>query len=164
MGAGKIFCILGGIITLLATFLFSFGTFNIAPDVYVYGLAFIMNIGAFFTSGEPLLIVFAVVWIIFLLAGVFILIGIKSRALAIIGSVLAIVAGIYFVLSIYYVIPLEAGQFTFMFADYALVSNIIPLHVGLGGSIIGDVSIGTYLLIGGGVLGFIGGIMGPDGF
>ena len=44
------------------------------------------------------------------------------------------------------------------------VDNIIPVHLGLGGSIIGDVSIGTYLLLGGGVLGLIGGIMGPDDF
>ncbi|MFX0105957.1 MAG: hypothetical protein ACFE75_10765 [Candidatus Hodarchaeota archaeon] len=149
MGAGKIFCILGGIVTLLATYLFSFaGSF--------YGIGFIMNIPTAFLS-DVLTIVMAVVFIIFLLAGLFIILGVKSRALAIIGSLFAIVIGIYFVLTFFAVLPVEIGQFADLFDYPPLVANIIPLDV-----MIGSVGLGTYLLLGGGVLGLIGGIMGTD--
>ncbi len=169
MGAGKILCIIGGIVTLLATYLFSFGyilnPFPPPTTLYFSGIGFIQNIILFFQSADPLTIVLAIVFIIFLLAGVFILIGVKSRALAIIGSLFAIVAGVYFMLSLFMIIPIEIGQGTFMFMGEALVDGIIPLHVGLGSYLaLIEVGLGTYILIGGGVLGLVGGIMGPDGF
>lgn len=152
MGAGKIFCILGGIVTLLATYLFSF-------TVFFFGIGFILNIPTLFLSGDILIIVMTIIFIIFLLAGLFIILGVKSRALAIIGSIFAIVVSLYFILTIYGVLPPEVGQFIIMFLHVPLVPNIIPLDVMLG-----SVGLGTYLLLGGGVLGLIGGIMGPDDF
>ena len=156
MGAGKILCILGGIVTLLATFLFSFAPF--LPGTYLYGIGFIMNIPTWFTSGDILIIIMAIVFIIFLLSGIFILIGVSSRALAIIGSLFAIIVGVYFVLVFYIGLPLEIAQFALMFIGTPLVDGIIPLNIAVG-----DASLGTILVLAGGVLGLIGGIMGTDG-
>ena len=152
MGAGKILCIIGGIITLLATYLFSF-------TLFAFGLGFVMNIPILFQSGDPLIITMTIVFIIFLLAGLFIILGVKSRAIAIIGSVFAIVVSIYFILTFYGLMPPVMAQFAIMFLHLPLVLGIIPLDVMLG-----PVGLGTYLLLGGGVLGLVGGIMGPDGF
>jgi len=152
MGSGKIFCILGGIVTLLATYLFSFTTF-------IFGLGLVMNMTTWFQTGNTLIIIMTIVFLIFLFAGLFIILGVKSRAIAIIGSVFAIAVAVYFMLSFYGVLPIEISQFVIIFLHIPLVPNIIPLDV-----MIGTVGLGTYLLLGGGVLGLIGGIMGPSPF
>ncbi|MFX0008333.1 MAG: hypothetical protein ACFFAV_16605 [Candidatus Hermodarchaeota archaeon] len=154
MGAGKVFCILGGIVTLLATFLFSFVTNG-------FGLGFVLNIPALFSSGDVVVIIMAVVFIIFLLAGLFIILGVKSRAIAIIGAILAIVVGVYWMLSLAGVLPIQVSQFVIMFLHVDLYPPFIPVNVTLGPFGWG---LGLYLLVGGGVLGLIGGIMGPDNF
>ncbi len=158
MGAGKVLCIIGGIITLLATYLFAFAPF--IPGVSFYGIGFIQNIPALFQSGEILAIIMAIVFIIFMVAGVFIILGVKVRALAIIGSIFAIGVSVYFILTWYvFGVLTEIGQFMIFFLNLDLFSGIIPLNIILGG-----LSLGTYLLLGGGVLGLIGGIMGPESF
>ena len=157
MGAGKVLCILGGIITLISTYLFSFA--SLTPASF-YGIGFILNIPSLFATGDWLFITLTVVFIIFLLAGLFILLGLKSRALAIIGSLFAIVVGAYFILTWYvFGVFSDIGQFSLLFVDLPLINGIIPLEVPIGG-----LSLGTYLLVGGGVLGLIGGIIGPDSF
>ncbi|MFW9819146.1 MAG: hypothetical protein ACFFE5_06010 [Candidatus Thorarchaeota archaeon] len=154
MGAGKVLCIIGGIITLLATFLFSF-------VINGFGLGFAFNIPALFSSGDVVVIIMAIVFIIFLLAGLFIILGVKSRAIAIIGAIFAIAVGVYWMLSTSGILPFEVAQFIIMFAHADLVPNIIPVNVTIGPFGWG---LGLYLLVGGGVLGLIGGIMGPDEF
>jgi hypothetical protein len=154
MGAGKVLCILGGIITLLATFLFSFVSGG-------YGLGFALNIPLLFSSGNVLAIIMTIVFIIFLLAGIFIILGVKSRAIAIIGAILAIGVGVYWMLSFAGFLPPQVAQFIFFFGHADLVPNIIPVTVTVGPFGWG---LGLYLLVGGGVLGLIGGIMGPDKF
>jgi len=153
MGAGKVFCIIGGIVTLLATYLFSFAT------PFLYGIGFLLNIPTWFSTGNVLIIVMTIVFIIFLFSGLFIILGVKSRAIAIIGSIFAIVVSLYFILSLYGVLPLEAAMFVALFTHAPLVPGIIPVDVFLGG-----VSLGTFILLAGGILGLIGGIMGPDDF
>lgn len=156
MGSGKVFCILGGIITLLATFLFSFA-YNI------FGIGFLLNIPLLFQTGIPLIIIMTIVFIIFLFSGLFIILGVKSRVIAIIGSIFAIAVGAYFLLTFLGVLPLEIAQFAFLFSHLPLVPDIIPL---LNSIMVyaGYVGLGTYFLLGGGVLGLIGGIMGPSDF
>ncbi len=152
MGAGKIFCILGGIIALVATFWISY-----MPNGY--GLALWINMVTLFQSGDVLVIIMTIVFLFATLAGLFILIGIKSRALAIIGAIFAIAMGVYWMLSISGVLPIEVSQFVLMFVGPDLVGDIIPFDLMLG-----PYGLGTYLIVGGGVLGLIGGIMGPDEF
>lgn len=164
MGAGKVFCILGGIVTLVATYLFTFGNSAFYPGQYFYGIGLILNIPNLFQSGQVLYIIIAIIGIIFLISGILIILGVKSRALAIIGSIFAIFIGMYFILAIFLVIPLEIGQFIGIFLNYELYIGILPYHVGLGLTFFGTVGLGSYLLVGGGILGLIGGIIGPDIF
>ena len=164
MGAGKIFCIIGGIVTLLACFLFSFGDFPLFPGSYFFGLGLFLNIGDIFASGLVLAIVFAILGIILMISGLLIILGVKSRAIAIIGSIFAIFMSVWFLLSFYLVFTGDLLLGVTVFVNVPLVEGFIPLHVGLGGTLFATVGLGTYLLLGGGVLGLIGGIMGPDGF
>ena len=150
MGARKISYIIGGLITLLSTYLFTFHLYF--PGVHFYGIGFIMNIPTFFTSGDILVIIMAIVFVFFLLSGIFILIGLKSRTLAVIGSLLAIVAGVYFIL-VFYIGILGIDQFAFMFLNLELIEGIIPFNIPIG-----TVSIGPSLVLVGGLLGLIGGI------
>jgi hypothetical protein len=149
VGAGKIYCIIGGLVTILVTFLFSFHTYF--PGLDFYGIGFMMNIPALFTSGDILVIIMTIVFIIFLLSGIFILIGVKSRGFAIIGSLFAIVVSGYFIFVFY--IGILDPQFAFMFLDLAIIEGILPLNIAIG-----TVSIGPILVLAGGVLGLIGGI------
>ncbi|MBY8984269.1 MAG: hypothetical protein KGD65_04310 [Candidatus Lokiarchaeota archaeon] len=159
MGAGKIFCILGGIITLLATFLFSLASFEILPGVYfyLYFIGFLRNIGAIFSSGEMIIIIVAIVFLVCMISGFLILGGVKSRAIAIIGSILAIMLGAFLVLAFYNVLPPDVTIYILLLFNDALVAGIIPLDVSLGVA-----SLGTFLFLGGGILGLIGGILGTD--
>ena len=135
--------------TLLTTFLFSFHTYF--PGVDFYGIGFIMNISASFTSGDILDIIMVIVFSIFLLSGIFILIGVKIRGLAIIGSIFAIGVSGYFIFVFY--IGMLDPQFAFMFLDDAIIEGILPLNIPIG-----TVSLGPILVLAGGVLGLIGGI------
>ena len=158
MGAGKIFCILGGILTLLATYFFSF--MPSIPGTYYYGLGFFLNIYSIFTSEWILYIVIAVVFIIFLLAGIFIILGVKSRKLALFGSIFVLGFGVYMILAFYaFGLSSDISIFMRQFLYSALIDGIIPFDLFLG-----PFSLGTYLLIGGGVLGLIGGIKGTSLF
>ncbi|MFX0021459.1 MAG: hypothetical protein ACFE9S_03985 [Candidatus Hermodarchaeota archaeon] len=156
MASGKVLCILGGIIVLVGTFLFPF--FYIDP-AYTYYIAFLMNIGTWFNTGEALITIMVIVFLVIMFSGVFILIGAKSRAMAIIGSLLAIIMAAYWILVIYLDLPFEIEIFSFMFLDTALVDGIIPVPLSIGAP-----GLATWLFLGGGVLGFIGGIMGPSDF
>ena len=151
MGSGKIYCIIGGLVTLLTTFLFSFHTFF--PGLDFYGIGFIMNIPTLFASGDILTIIMAIVFIIFLLSGIFILLGVKRRELAIVGSLFTIVVGVYFICVFY--IGILDPQLAFMFLNPPIIEGILPLNIDVG-----SVSIGPILVLTGGVLGLIGGIKG----
>jgi hypothetical protein len=159
MGAGKILCIIGGIVTLLATFLFSFA--SIAPAHFYY-IAFLMNFSAYFDVLTVVQIIFVILFLIIMVSGVFILIGMKVRALAIIGGILAIFMGVYWLLTIYVDWWLEIESLVLLFADLAIVEGFIPLAVPLDPAT--GMALGTILFLAGGVLGLIGGIMGPDSF
>ncbi|MFX0001362.1 MAG: hypothetical protein ACFE9Q_14360 [Candidatus Hodarchaeota archaeon] len=156
MASGKIFCILGGILTLLGTYFFSF--LPSLPGTYYYGLGFFLNIYSIFTSGWILYIIIAIIFIVFLLSGIFIIIGVKSKTLALIGSLFVLGFGVYMILA-FYVFGLTSDITIFMaqFINAPLVEGIIPFDLFLG-----PFSLGTYILIGGGVLGLIGGIKGPS--
>lgn len=159
MGAGKILCILGGIISLVATLFFSFFT---TPSIG-YGIGLFLKFATIFTSGNILDIVFVILYAIGVISGLFILIGAKSRALAILGSIFALLLGILLLLITGFGIALSAEinlSMLFFVAD-PIVDGILPFDLPLG---LGSMSLGTVLLVGGGVLGLIGGIMGRSDF
>ena len=150
MDARKISYIIGGLLTLISTYFFTFHLYF--TGLHFYGIGFIMNIPTFFTSGDILTIIMAVVFILFLLSGIFLLIGLKSRTLAIIGSLLCIAGGVYFIL-VFYMGFLEITPFAIMFLNTELIEGIIPFYIPIG-----TVSLGPSLVLAGGILGLIGGI------
>ncbi|MFX0001077.1 MAG: hypothetical protein ACFE9Q_03670 [Candidatus Hodarchaeota archaeon] len=108
MESGKITSLLAGIITIIATYVFSWYTMDIPPNIpptfYSNGLGIINNIPSMFTNASALGILlgmpgFAVYivagfLIFFLASGIIQIIGIKSRAVAIVGSLMPIGLGI----------------------------------------------------------------------
>ncbi len=157
MGAGKILCIIGGLISLVATLFFSFFS---SPSIG-YGIGLFLNFATIFSSGNILGIVFGILYAIGVVSGLFILIGAQSRALAIIGSIFALLLGVLLLLITGLAISLGAdidSTLSFFIAA-PLVDGIIPFELALG---LGSMSLGTVLLVGGGVLGLIGGIVGTS--
>jgi hypothetical protein len=153
MGKGKLLCILSGIIILISTYFLTFGEIIAA---YFYGLGFLLNLSDIFalivTTEDILITIF---FILFLLSGFLVLFGVKSRILAIIGSLFAISVGLYFTLIFFGDLPLEITKYAFYFVRLPIVEGILPFHVAIDFS-----GLGTYTLLGGGILGLLCGIMG----
>ena len=185
MSAGKIFIILGAILTLVSTYFLSL--FNIlipAPALWLEagtlqanGITFFTHIIDLFTDANAiattfytesyLVYIFSIILIFWAISGIIQLIGIKSRAAAIIGSIMPLFIGIICLLSMFMVLPDFLGVIQLFIADSSLVSGIIPYDIPLSDislifSTTGKISLGSFLLIGGGVLGLIGGIMGTS--
>jgi hypothetical protein len=152
MGLRNIFCVIGGILVLVATYFLTFD--GVSPN-YVYGLGLLLNLGLIFSSGEVLTIVIAIILVIFCLSGLFIILGVKSRFLSIFGSLLAILVSVYFILILMGVLPPEVAVYGLLFFHPALVEGIIPYHLALG--TMGG--LGIWVLLAGGILGLIGGII-----
>ena len=165
MGAGKIFCILGGILALVASLFFSFYSFELIPGTteYGFGIGLFINFGAIFENADILAIVLYILYAVGVISGLFILIGAKSRVIAIIGSTFALLLGILLLIRFGLEINLgfDISSSLLFFWGTPIIDGIIPFDLPLG---LGTMSLGTVLLVGGGVLGFIGGIIGTSDF
>ncbi len=164
MGAGKVLILIGGIITLASTFFLAF--FAVLGSIYGFGLGFIFNIPDIFSNADGyalvmdtevmIVYILTIVYIVFAISGILQLIGLASRPVAIIGSILPIVMGILILLITFGILD-DFSSYTFLFWHDSVVDNILPFHLAIG-----DASLGTYTLLVGGVLGLIGGIIGSD--
>jgi hypothetical protein len=160
MGAGKILILLGGLLTLASTFFLSF--YGVGGGVYGSGLGFIFNIADImanpgsYVAGETMVVyIVAIVYIVFLISGVLQLVGMASRVIAIIGSIIVLAVGILMLLVLLNILPVYAPYIT-LFEHTHIVPGL-PFDYALG-----PASLGMYLLLAGGALGFIGGILGTD--
>jgi len=167
MGAGKVLSILAGILTIVATFVLSWVSVNVPPVYYAYGIAIIFNLPTMFTSADALgatlgipgfaIYIIAGILIVFLISGVFQLIGVKSRALAVIGSIFVLLIGVLTLLGIFN-LAINIDWVTNLFGTPdPIVAGIIPFDLPLG-----PASLGLYILLAGGALGLIAGFMGRD--
>jgi len=159
LGAGKILCILGGLLALVATFfltLYNNTTFGIGSGYGIF-LNFLNNV----ESGNILVIILTIVFVISVISGVFILIGIKSRVSAIIGSIFALFLAILLLIGPVLQINPGADINTALesFVTDPFIDGIFPFDLPIG---LGDASLGMPLLLAGGVLGLIGGILGSS--
>lgn len=152
MGFGKILTILGALITIVATYVLAFYAF---PPSYGWGIAAWLNVVPIFTSGDIMIIIIEIFIVLFLLAGLFQLIGVKSRAVGLIGSLLALGGFIYFMLIEFSLIS-STAIYALLFVGDAL--GPLPFHIGVGSF----ASLGSYVLAGGAVLGLIGTFAGRD--
>jgi len=149
LGAGKILMALGGIITLVATYVLSL--YWLGGTIYGWGIgawvtAFQPTI---WTSGDIVVIIIEIVVILFLLAGLFQFIGIKVRWVGLFGSLLALGGFVYFMLIEFSLIS-STAIYALLFAGEAI--GPLPFHLVLGNF----VGLGAYVLVGGAVLGIIG--------
>ena len=94
MANGKFLALLGGIVTLIGTFFFSLFT---SGALYNYGIMGAVGVLDAISGSGVEGVVFSIIYILYLLSFMLILIGIKSRIFAIIGSILPI-AGMVFVI------------------------------------------------------------------
>ena len=159
MALGKIFIILGALLTILGTYVFA--VFGVSATVVGSGLGFAMNlpsiIGISPGSDAVVFYIMLVVFIGWLASGVLQLVGLKSRIVGLIFSLFPLAVGLMFVLFIYTDI-LGVMTFVFMlFTSGNLIGGFYPILVDLG-----TLGLGTYFLIGGGALGLIGCLMPQD--
>lgn len=152
MGLGKILMILGALITIVATYVLAFYAF---PPVYGWGIGAWIKAIPIFASGDIMIIIIEIFIVLFLLAGLFQLIGVKSRAVGLIGSLLALGGFIYFMLIEFSLIS-STAIYALLFVGEAL--GPLPIHVSVGSF----ASLGAYVLAGGAVLGIIGTFAGRD--
>ena len=163
--AGKILSIIGGILTLLSTYLlvlFTVGAWGVhGAGLFMVVINMFSNAAAYVVPiGVPIFVVYivAVGVILYLLAGLFQLIGAKIRALGIIFSLFPLALGIIVLLGSFGIIPFMANL-DFMAYDLEFISGILPYNLD---ALYPGIGLGTYPLILGGLLGLIGGILPRD--
>ena len=158
MESGKILTILGGLLTLLGTYVFAI--YGLAGSFAGSGIGFITNLPDLFTNADAiavfvgldvwLIYLLTILFIIFLASGILQILGIKSKIVSLIFSLFPLVVGVMLLLVFYTTIlgPTSA-LFTLYFGGEHF-AGIFPFIINLG-----DLGLGTYLLLGGGVLGLI---------
>ncbi len=163
MGKRKILSLIAGIITLLATFLFSWYVV-VGGDSKLYyagGLGIIKNLPAMFTDAQGLgttlgipffaLYIIAGIFILFLASGVLQILGMKSRVPLIIGTIISLVVGSLIWLGSANIIDRVVWIENILGTETPLIKGIIPMNI-LG---VDTIDIGTYLLYAGGIIGIV---------
>ena len=171
METGKILSIVSGIMTLAATYIFSWIALDIGgTGYYAYGIGIIKNLPAMFTDAESIgstleipgfaIYIIAAVFIVFLAAGVLQILGTKHRAFVVVGTVVSL--GIAFILLFSSVEVVDTANWVYYMlgTDETLIENVIPLTV-FG---IGTFDVGLYLLYAGGFVGIVASVYGPGPF
>ena len=159
MAVGKILLIIGAILTILGTYVFA--VFLVAPGYVGSGIGFAMNLPDII-GVDPGADAFAfyfmlVLFIVWLVSGVLQLVGLKVRIVGLIFSLVPLAIGVMFLLFVYTEI---LGMMTFVFMLLTTgehFGGFYPILVDIG-----TLGLGTYFLVGGGVLGLIGSIMPRD--
>ncbi|MFX0017616.1 MAG: hypothetical protein ACFFBT_05585 [Promethearchaeota archaeon] len=159
MKSGQVLALLSGIITLLGTFVFAI--YGLTGIVAGSGIGFITNLGDLFSNADAIALFLGFdVWIIYLLtilfliflaSGILQMLGVKSRVLGFIFSLFPLVVGFMIIIFFYTdILGPTTAVFTLYFAGEHF-GDFFPIIVNLG-----DVGLGAYLLVSGGVLGIIG--------
>jgi len=159
LALGKLFIILGALLTILGTWVFA--TLLFFPGYVGSGLGFAMNlpsiIGVDPGADAVVFYLLLVLFIAWLASGVLQLIGLKSRIGGIIFSLIPLAIGLMLILLIYTdILGMMSAVFTLMTIGEQ-IGGFFPILVQLG-----DLALGTYFLLGGGVLGIIGSSMPRD--
>ncbi len=172
MGKGSTLSIISGIIVIAATFLLTWFTVG---SVDASGIGLIKNISTYFSNAETIAALWGVpsfvlyivggFYILFLASGVLMILGVKSRALSIIGSLMPIGMGIAILFGSLDM-PAEIINYVDVFLDTeGIIPGIIPYTLELGPSGVvssATVALGTYVLLVSGVLGFVSAFLDRD--
>ncbi|MFX0007251.1 MAG: hypothetical protein ACFFA7_09290 [Promethearchaeota archaeon] len=174
MKIGKILIVIGAIITLLSTFLFSLARTNGADGrTFSSGIGFLINLPSIFgnmaywlafNGGEVTLeYIMSILFIIFVFSGVIQLIGLANKYVASIGSLIAIAFGITIITFVAVDIPgWGLNLYSSLFWAPPISSGILPLDIPVmaaSGAFYQNLQLGTITLIVGGGVGLVGGIL-----
>jgi len=156
MAVGKILIILGALLTILGTYVFALLLF--LPGAVGSGIGFATNlfdIIAIDPGADALAFYFLlVVFIGWLVSGVLMLVGLKIRIVGIIFSLFPLGVGLIIILLIYTdILGMMSAIFT-LFTIGEHFGDFFPILVPLG-----DLGLGVYFLLAGGVLGIVGSSM-----
>lgn len=173
----KLLSLLGGLITLVATFLFAwFVVDESGTQYYGHGLGVFLSLPETFANAEAIALswgpdvpTFAIyivggTMIFFMFTWLLILLGIKNRVVPIIGGLLTLALAVAIVVGPFSVPP-NVLDYVSVFSSEAI--GVFPFNIPIGpaGLTVGgsvSVSLGTYLLMGGGLLGIISGFLPRD--
>ena len=174
MKIGKILVLVGALLTLVSTFLFSFGQ-TVGPDgrTLTSGIGFLFNLPEIFgnvaywnglNGGETALqYTFSIVFIVFVLSGVIQLLGFVNKYVSIIGSLIALAFAITMIVFITVDVPgWGFNRYSSLLWRAPIVDGILPFDLPLiaaSGSFYLAYSLGTITLMAGGALGLVGGIL-----
>lgn len=157
MKSGRALALLSGIITIIGTYVLAVSSSITGVSS---GIGFITNLTALFADpaglaasiGVEIWVYFILValFIIFLAAGVLQIIGMANRAISFIFSLFPLAIGLMFFFLTYTDFLGIKSAFFQTYFEAAPIGGIFPFYVPLG-----DLGLGTYVLIAGGVLGII---------
>ena len=160
MKIGKILPVIGGIITIFATFAMTW--FEVA-GVYGSGIAIALGIGDTFTNAAaiatswggdvPTFAIYIVegCFIFMLISGLLMLFGGSSRVLAVIGSLMPTGIGVAIIVGSLSPIPDNVVSYVSLLASDSAKWGIFPFHVPLGGVL----GLGSVILLIGGLMGLV---------
>ena len=158
MKSEKILPVIGGLITIFATFAMTW--FEIT-GVYASGIAIALGIGDTFTNaatiaaswGVPTFVIYIVegCYLLMLISGFLMLFGGSSRFLAFLGSFMPLALGVASIAGSFSPFPDNVLSYISMVASDSAKWGIFPFHVPLGGVL----SLGSVVLVLGGLLGLI---------
>ena len=163
MGKGKILSLVGGILTLISTYLLAWYVYEINYVVYYYnGIGAIENFLDLYVHAQnyadylelPLWIIYlwGLVIIVTLISGGLQLLSLKNRIWGLIGSIMPIIISIVIILGL--ILFPEWLKYLEIFGDSnPLIRGGFPLNLALPAR---PESLGTYVLFAGGILGVIG--------
>lgn len=160
MGAARVLLIvLGAVLTILGTYVFAL--FQSFPPLVGSGLGFAMNLPMIFGidpgADAVVFYLFLVLFMVWLVAGVLQLIGLKSRVVGVIFSLVPLAIGIMFLLLVFTdILGMMTATF-FIMTSGEVYFGFLPLLIEVGG-----IGLGVYFLVAGGALGFIGSLLPKD--
>lgn len=148
--------VIAAVLTILGTWLFAL--FPSFPPLVGSGLGFAMNIpmiiGIDPGADAVVFYLMLVLFIAWLASGVLQLVGLKSRIVGIIFSLIPLAIGIMFVLLVYTTVLGPMTATFFLMTSGEVIGGFIPILVEIGG-----MGLGVYFLLAGGVLGIVGSVM-----
>ncbi len=171
MYVGKILSIIAGILTLIATFVFSWIAVDSGGVIYyANGFGIIKNLPDMFTDTENLeavldipafaFYIIAGVFILFLVSGVLQILGAIHRAPIIIGTLVVLCITSLLFLGSIDLINREDWIVNILGIDEPLIEDIIPYQL----LDVNQLDLGVYLLYAGGIVGLVAAIYGPSEF
>ncbi|MHA1478383.1 MAG: hypothetical protein ACTSPU_09315 [Promethearchaeota archaeon] len=160
MGVARtLLIVIGAVSTLFGTYVFAlfpflFGTLG-------SGLGFAMNlpmiIGVDPGADAVVFYLLLVLFIVWLASGVLQFVGLKSKVVGIIFSLVPLAIGLMFILLVYTEILGTMSALFFLMTVADPISEFFPMYIELAG-----MGLGVYLLLAGGVLGVVGSSLPKD--